>query len=688
MPTPPLAPRRPTELTTHGDIRIDDWYWLRERENPEVIEYLETENGYTEEALAHTEPLREKLFEEIKSRIQETDLSAPVRKGEYWYYSRTVEGLQYGIHCRKHGSLDADEEVLLDENELAEGHDFFALGAFSISPSHRRLIYSTDTEGNEIYTVRVRDLTTGEDLPDAIPGTYYGVAWTNDEEHLFYTTVNASMRPWRLHRHRLGTAASDDLVVFEEPDEHFFLGVGRTKTDRFIVLSLGSKVTSEVHVLSADDPTGSFQVVEPRRHGVEYDIDHHVDRQRGVDEFLVLTNDDAAPNFKLMRAPVSAPARANWTELIGHRADVRLDEMEVFAGHLVLSERANALVSLRVRRWSDGTDHVIDQPEEVYTAGIGQNPEYHSASLRFGYTSLVTPNSVFDYDMETGERTLVKQDPVLGGYDPAKYQTRRLWATAPDGTRVPISLLARRDTPTDGSAPAVLYGYGSYEASVDPTFRSSRLSLVDRGFVYAIAHIRGGGEMGRQWYEHGKLLEKRNTFTDFIACAEHLVSEGWTTPDRLVIRGASAGGLLMGAVTNMRPDLFRAVVAEVAFVDCLTTILDESLPLTVMEWEEWGNPLADPEVYRYMKSYSPYDNVAAVDYPIMLVRGGLNDPRVSYWEPAKWVAKLRATKTDSRLLVLKTDMGAGHMGPSGRYDAWRDEAFAQAFILDSVGITS
>ena len=683
---PPKAPKQPTALIHHGDTRTDEWYWLRERENPDVIAYLEAENAYTDAVLAGLEPFREKLFEEIKSRIKETDESPPVKKDAYWYYSRTVEGLQYAIHCRKHGSLESSEDVLVDENVLAEGHDFFALGNFDVSPSHRLLAYSTDYEGDEVFTVRFRDLLTGKDLADEIEGAYYGLAWANDEEHVFYTTVNDSMRPWRLHRHRLGTDPGDDVIVFQEDDEAFYLGVGRTKSDQYIFLELHSKVTSEVHYLRADDATGSFTVIEPRRHEVEYSVDHH------GDHFLVLTNEDA-PNFRLMVTETDTPGSDNWRDIVPHRADVRLEDVEVFRHHLVLSERANALVALRVFKVDGdvtgiGSGTVIEQPEPVYAAGIGANEEMDSTVLRFGYTSMVTPRSVFDYDMDTGERTLVKQDEVLGGFDPSRYETRRLWATAPDGVQVPISVLYHKGTPTNGTAPALLYGYGSYEISIDPTFSSMRLSLVDRGFVFAIAHIRGGGEMGRHWYEDGKLLAKKNTFTDFIACAEHLVADRWTSADRLVIRGGSAGGLLMGAVTNMRPDLFHAVVAEVPFVDCLTTILDESLPLTVMEWEEWGNPVADAEVYAYMKSYSPFDNVEAKDYPAMLVRGGLNDPRVSYWEPAKWVAKLRDRKTDGHILVLRTDMGAGHMGPSGRYDAWKDEAFIQAFILDSVRIRS
>jgi oligopeptidase B len=677
---PPRADARPHELTYHGDTRVDPYFWMRDRDDPAVIKYLEDENAYTAAALGHTDELQEKLFEEIKARVQETDLSAPVRKGEWWYYTRTVEGLQYGIHCRKPGSLDADEVVLLDENAEAEGHDYYALGIYNISPNGALLAYGTDTSGAEKFTLGFRDLTTGADLDDVIEGLYYGAAWSTDNATLFYIRPDEAMRPYQVWRHTLGTPVADDTLVFQEDDEHFFLGIDLEKDEQVIVIHIGSKVTDEVWFLPADDPTAELRVVQPRVHGLEYTVDHH------GEQFFVTTNHEAV-NFRLMAAPVASPGIDNWTEVIPHRDDVRLDGVDVFAGHLALFERAEALRRIRVMRLADGATHTIDQPEDVYTAGPGANPEFESTTLRYGYTSMVTPPSVFDYEMETQARELIKQQPVLGGYDQAEYVSGRLWATAADGERVPISYVHRVGVALDGSAPCLLYGYGSYEHSIDPSFSSLRLNLIERGFVFAIAHIRGGGEMGRRWYELGKMLNKTNTFTDFIACAEHLVAERYTSSDRLVIRGGSAGGLLMGAVVNLRPELFKGVVAQVPFVDCLTTILDETLPLTVTEWEEWGNPKADPDVYAYMKSYSPYDNVEAKDYPAMLVTGGLNDPRVSYWEPAKWVAKLRTTKTDAHLLVLKTEMGAGHAGPSGRYNAWKDEALAQAFTLDAVGIT-
>jgi oligopeptidase B len=696
--TPLAAPRRPSVLRAHGDERVDDWYWLRDRDDPEVVAYLEAENEYTRAAMAHTEALQQQVFEEIKSRVQETDASAPVRKGPYEYFSRTIEGKQYGIHCRRPAGTPGlpdpfappgtppGEEVLLDENVLAEGHEYFAVGGFSVSPDYTRLAYSVDVTGGERYELRFRDLTTGEDLPDVVHDVYYGLAWANDNRTCFYTRPDAAMRPWQIWRHLLGTPADDDVLVQQEDDDRFYVSVGRTRTGSYVVIALGSKITTEVWFVPADDPETAPRVVEPRRQGVEYDVEHHHSEEHG-DRFFVLTNDGGAENFKLMVAPVDRPGRDQWREVVLHRGDVRLEDVDAFADHLVLSERAEGLERIVVRRLADDDTHVIAMPDPVYSAGVGANPEFETSTLRFAYTSLVAPMSSYEYDFERRERTLVKQQ-LVPGYEPARYESHRLWATAPDGVRVPVSVVHRRGLEHDGSAPAVLYGYGSYEISIDPSFSSARVSLLDRGAVFAIAHIRGGGELGRRWYEDGKLEHKPNTFTDFIACAEHLVAERYTSPARLAARGGSAGGLLMGAVANLRPDLFRVIVAEVPFVDVVTTILDESLPLTVTEWEEWGNPVTDPEIYKVMKSYSPYDNVEAKEYPAMLVTSGLNDPRVQYWEPAKWVAKLRATKTDDHTLLLKTEMGAGHAGPSGRYDAWRDEALVLAFILDQLAVAS
>ncbi|MBW3611221.1 MAG: S9 family peptidase [Actinobacteria bacterium] len=694
-PTPPVARRVESRRECHGDVVVDEYAWLRTqgKDDPEVRSYLEAENAWTEASLAHVADLRERLFGEIKGRIKETDLSVPVRKGGWWYYSRTEEGAQYPIHCRKaarshDGHAPAEEEVeqvMLDQNVEAGDAEFFAVGAFDTTPDAGVLAWSSDLEGDEVYTMRFRDLATGDDLDDVIEGTYYGTAWGADGATFFYVRPDEAMRPYQLWRHQLGTSTDDDVLVHTEDDERFFLGVGTTKDERFLLLGLESKVTSEVRVLEADDPMGEFRVVEPRRQDVEYGLEHHNGR------FLIVTNADGAENFKLVSTPVATPGADHWSEVIGARDDVKLSGVDVFARHLVVFERAEGLRRIRVRALSgdglEGDDHLIDQPEAVSTASGGANPEFDSRVLRYGYTSMVTPSSVFAYDMDTRQRTLLKQQPVLGGYDPGRYVTERLWATADDGTAVPISVVRRADRMREVNGPALLYGYGSYETSIDPGFSSARLSLLDRGFLFAIAHVRGGGEMGRRWYNEGKLLAKRNTFSDFIACARYLVEQGWTSPSRLAIRGGSAGGLLVGAVLNMAPEAFGAAVAEVPFVDVVEAILDASLPLTVLEWEEWGNPAPSAEVYAYMKGYDPYLNVSAKAYPPILVTAGINDPRVPYWQPAKWVARLRATSPGTGVL-LKTEMGAGHMGPSGRYDAWRDEALVYAFLLDALGVAA
>jgi oligopeptidase B len=725
--TPPSAERRPVELEAHGDVRIDDWYWLRDKDDPQVIDYLRAENSFTDSATAHTAQLQALLFEEMVERIEETDVSVPVRKGPWLYYHRTVEGQSYGIHCRRPAdgeddpgqtSADAtdpdaddpgsagneapaDEVVMLDENQLAAGHDYFALGNLAVSPDHHWLAYSVDTNGSERFTMRFLDLETGEESPESLEDTSYSLAWANDNATVFFVRVDEAMRPFQVWRHAVGTDSTADELVYEEADEHFYLGVGRTRDDEFILLGLDSKVTSEVWVLPADEPTGSFSVLAARRQGVEYSVDHDRGSATRPSRFLVVTNDQAE-DFRLLEAPDHGGDHREWREIIPHRPGIRLDAIDPFADHLVVYEREDGETRIRVVDAESGVSKPIGQPESPSTVWGGANAEYESTILRYEYTSLVTPRSVYDYDVSTASAQLQKRQPVLGGFDPDRYRTERRWATAEDGAQVPMSLVYRPDRcahdSTDdeagpGHAPCLLYGYGSYEASMDPSFSSLRLSLLDRGFVFAIAHVRGGGEMGRRWYEEGKFLAKPNTFTDFIACARSLVAAGTTTPDRLVARGGSAGGLLMGAVANLAPDLFRAIVAEVPFVDCLTTILDESLPLTVLEWEEWGNPVQDPEIYAVMKSYSPYDNIRSVDeqgrplrYPDILATAGLSDPRVGFWEPAKWTAKLRAANPDNRVL-LKTELGAGHGGPSGRYDAWRDEAFVYAFVLDAVGMS-
>ncbi len=695
MPTPPLAPRRPTVLRHGDDERVDDFHWLRDRDDPEVVAYLTAENEFTAVGLAHLDRLRDQLFGEIKARVRETDVTAPVGRGPWEYFTRTIEGRQYPVHCRRprgDGTLpdpDAEpgapegEEIVLDENERAAGVEYFAVRGMAVSPSQRLLAFSVDTTGGERSVLRFRDLEAGTDLDDEVPDTYYGLAWANDDTTVLYVRPDEAMRPWQVWRHRLGTPASSDELVLQEDDDRFLVGVGRMRSGRCLVIDVQSKLTSEAYLLDADDPSGAPRVVAPRDQGVEYHVEHHVEGD--ADRLFILTNADGAENFKLVEAPTSAPGRASWTDVVPHRDDVRLAAVDAFAHHLVLSERADGLERLRIRRVADGDDHVIAMADEVYSAWLGSTPDWETRAVRVGYTSLVAPTRALDVDLETRVSTIVKEQPVAG-YDAGHYETWREWATAPDGTRVPLSVVCRRGVRDAGPAPLLLDGYGSYEISSDPIFSTARVSLLERGVVFAIAHVRGGGELGRRWYEDGKLDRKRNTFTDFVACAEHLIATGLTAPDRLVARGGSAGGLLMGAVANLAPQLFTAIVAEVPFVDCLTTMLDASLPLTVTEWEEWGNPDTDDAIYRYMKSYSPYDNVTAQAYPALLVTAGLNDPRVQYWEPAKWVAKLRITATGSAPLYLKTEMGAGHHGPSGRYESWKDEAFVLAFVLDRLGL--
>jgi oligopeptidase B len=694
---PPLAGRIPAERRQHGDIFTDDYAWLAGKDNPDVIAYLGAENAYTDAATAHLAGLRDTIFAEIKARTQESDLSVPVRKGGWWYYTRTVEGQQYSIHCRRPAGpgevmppsaedgqpLDG-EQILLDGNELAGDSEFFALGAFSVSPDGRQLGYSTDFSGDERFTLRIADTATGALLDDEIRGTFYGCAWSGDGSALFYVTVDDAWRPYRVWRHTVGTPAADDVIVFEESDERFWVGVSLTRSERYLVIKSASKLTGEAWLLDAADPAGELRVVAPRRPGVEYDVEHQPDHQDG-DRLLILHNDQAE-NFELAAAPVARPQA--WQPLIGHRADTRLLGVAAFAGHLVVWYRRDGLTGLAVYRGA-GPPLEIRFPEPVYSVSPGANPQYESSRFRLGYESLATPESVFDCEVATGELTLLRRRPVLplpGGrpFSPDDYSQYREWAVAGDGTRIPISLVCPNGTPRDGTAPCLLYGYGSYESSIDPYFRTARLSLLDRGFVYAIAHVRGGGEMGRRWYDEGKQLTKTNTFTDFIACAEHLVGRGWTSPSRMIARGASAGGLLMGAVANSAPAGFAGIVAEVPFVDPVNTMLDPSLPLTVTEWEEWGDPLHDPEVFAYMKSYSPYENVTSQEYPAILATGSLNDTRVLYHEPAKWIARLRAMAKGGPFL-LRTRMEAGHGGRSGRYDAWREEALITAWIIDTVG---
>jgi oligopeptidase B len=676
--TPPIADKQPQSLITHEDERIDNYFWMRDSKNPQVITYLEAENAYTEAMMQQTEKLQTNLYNEMLARIKETDLSVPYQQGDYYYYSRTETGKSYPIHCRKKDSLQAQEEILLDQNQLAEGHEYFSLGTFKVSPNHQILAYSIDTSGSEQYILFFLDLATKKLYPEKITETYFSLAWGNDNSTIFYTKVDATNRPYRLLRHRLGNPSEYDILIYEEPDESYFLSVGRTRSQAYIVMSLGSKVTSEIHYLDANNPLGEFQVIHPRQQGMEYDIEHH------QDYFYIVTNEQAI-NFKLVKTPVATPTKENWKTVIEHREDVLLSSIIAFSDYLVIAERKAGLPIMRVQKLATGEEQNIPFPEPTYAISLGNNPEFNTTKLRFNYTSLITPSSVFDYDMATGERELKKETEVMGGYDRNQYASEWIFANAPDGTLIPISLVYKKGIKKDGKNPLFLTGYGSYGASYPASFSSSRLSLLNRGVAIAIAHIRGGGEMGRKWYEDGKFLHKTNTFTDFIACAEHLIAQKWTSSNHLAISGGSAGGLLMGAVINMRPELFKAVIAAVPFVDVVTTILDTSLPLSAMEWEEWGNP-NEQVYYDYMKSYSPYDNVKQQNYPHLLIIAGLNDSRVKYWEPAKWTAKLRELKTDNNLLLLKTNMGAGHGGASGRYESLKEAAFEYAFILEQLGL--
>lgn len=683
---PPAAPRRPHHLHQHGQTRTDDYYWLRERANPEVIQYLEAENAYTEAAMARTAPLQAALTAEMRGRIKEDESTVPVRRGEFFYYLRFETGRQYGVYCRRRGTLEAPEEVLLDVNALAEGHDFCRIGNFEVSPDHQQLAFAVDFSGAEHFTLHFKDLATGALLPERFEDTYYTVAWAADSRTVFFTTLDAATRPYRVWRHRLGEDPARAALLHEERDESFFVWLRHSLSGAYLFLHLHNNTTSEWRFLPADQPEGSFQVFAARQPGVEYKLAH----QPGPagDRFLVLTNHEAR-NFKLLAAPLGAAPTA-WETLIPHREAVLLDDLEVFKDYLVLFEREAGLKQIRILTPGDLTGRRVAFPEPVYTfwttawMAPEENPEFETDTLRFTYTSLVTPETVVAYGLADGRWTPLKQRAIPSGYDASAYVAERLTARAADGTPVPISLVYRRGVARDGRAPLLLYGYGAYGATVEPDFNANRLSLLDRGVIYAIAHVRGGAELGRAWYEAGKLFHKRNTFTDFIACAEHLIAEGYTTRDRLAALGVSAGGLLMGAVTTLRPDLFRAVVAKVPFVDVLTTMSDPSIPLTVVEWEEWGNP-ADPAQFAYMATYSPYEALRPSAYPALLVTAGLNDPRVAYWEPAKFVARLRTLKTDDRPLLLKTNMGAGHAGASGRFDYLQEIAFEYAFILEAVG---
>ena len=678
---PPKARISPTTLETHGHVRVDSYHWLRERDKPEVVDYLRTENDYTAAVMRHTEGLQTALFEEIKGRIKQTDMSVPYREGDYYYYTRFEAGKEYPIYCRKRGSpiLDGLEQVILDVNVMATGYEFYAVESRVVSSAQDILAYAADTVGRRISTIQFKNLETGEVLPDVIPDVTSNIAWANDNRTLFYAKQDpTTLRPFQIYRHRLGTSVSDDQLVYEEADETFGVAVFKTKSKKYLMVASFQTLSTEYRFLEADDPTGTFTVFLPREREHEYHVDHR------DNTFYVRTNLDAK-NFRLMETLVGQTGTKHWREVVPHRNDVLLAGIEMFKDYLVLQERKDGLTQIRIRPWSGQGEHALEFAEPAYQAAVSANPEMDTQILRYGYTSMTTPNSIYDYDMASRTQVLLKQEEVLGGFDARNYQTERVHARAHDGTKIPISIVYRTGLKKDGTSPLLLYGYGAYGFSLDATFSSPRLSLIDRGFIYAIAHVRGGQELGRSWYEDGKLLKKKNTFTDFIACAEHLVRERYTSPDHLFAMGGSAGGLLIGAVLNMRPDLFAGVVALVPFVDVVTTMLGDSVPLTTSEYDEWGNP-NEKAFFEYIRSYSPYDNVEAKPYPHILVTAGLHDSQVQYWEPAQWVAKLRATKTDQHRLLLKTNMDAGHGGASGRHQRYRETALHYAFLLDLAGV--
>lgn len=676
---PPFADKIPTELTTHGDTRIDNYYWMNDREDPKVIEYLEAENAYTEAIMKPTEPLQEKLFNEIKSKIKQEDESVPYKRNGYYYYTRTVPEKEYFLYCRKNGSLDADEEVMLDVNQMAEGYEYYQLGGASVSPDNKMVAFGVDTVSRRKYTIYFKNLETGEMLKDAIPLTTGGAVWANDNKTVYYVMKDeVTLRSEKIMKHILGTPVEDDIEVYYEEDETFSTFIYKTKSNKYLIIGSESTLTSEYRFLDASHPEGEFKVIQPRTRELEYQVDHF------GDYFYIRTNLDAL-NFKLMRTPISTTEKENWEEVIPHREDVYFSDFDIFKDYLVLSERREGITHLRIMPW-EGEEYYIDFDEDVYTAGSNVNYDFDTHIFRFSYSSLTTPASVFDFDMKSKERKLLKQTEVLGDFDKNNYETKRIYATAMDGTKIPISLVYKKGLKKDGENPVYLYGYGSYGHTIDPSFRLSILPLLDRGFVYAIAHIRGGQINGRAWYEDGKLLNKMNTFTDFNDCARFLIDEGYTNSEKLFANGGSAGGLLVGAAVNLRPDLYKGVIADVPFVDVVTTMLDESIPLTTSEFDEWGNP-KNEKYYHYMMSYSPYDNVKEKDYPAMMVTTGLHDSQVQYWEPSKWVAKLRDLKTDDNLLIFHINMDYGHGGASGRFQWIEDTALEYAFIFDQLGIT-
>jgi oligopeptidase B len=681
--SPPIARRQETIHTIHGRRLVDDYAWLREKTSPEVIAFLEGENAYTRAVMKPTEELQAALYKEMISHIKETDVSVPFRDGAYFYYSRTEQGAQYPIYCRKHGSLEASEEIMLDMNQLAVGESFMALGALTVSDDGNLLAYTTDTTGFRQYTLHIKDLRTGEVLPDQAQRVG-SVVWTTDNRTIFYSVEDEeTKRQYQVYRHVLGRPQGEDFVVYEEADERFNVGVGRTRDDKFLVLESASHTTSEAQFLPAGDPEGHWTLIEPRKENIEYSADHR-------DGLWYIRVNDTARTFRIVTAPVATPGRAHWRELMAHRDDVMLEDLELFQSFAVLEERFDGLPHLRILNFDPqgafaGASRQIAFPEPTYSAHPHVNREFVTDTFRYGYTSLVSPTSVYEYDVLTNQSTLLKELEIPGGFDRSLYCSERLFAAAPDGTKIPVSIVYRKDKKGEGTNPLYIYGYGSYGYALPVGFNSNRLSLLDRGFVLAYAHIRGGGDMGKPWHDAGRLMNKMNTFTDFIAVTEHLTAHGYGDPRRVAMEGGSAGGLLMGAVANLRPDLYRAVLTHVPFVDVMNTMLDPTLPLTIAEYEEWGDP-NQPEAFEYMLRYSPYDNLERKEYPAMLVKTSLNDSQVMYWEPAKYVAKLRTLKADDRLLLLETNMSAGHGGASGRYDYLKEIALDYAFLLQELGV--
>ena len=678
---PPVAEKIEKHLEKHGDVRVDNYYWLNQRENEEVIDYLERENDYYDKMTAHTKGFQTDLFEEMKSRIKEDDESVPYKYNGYFYITRFKKGKDYPIYTRKKDSLKAKEEILFDVNEMADGHSYFQLSGLSISPDNTKVSFGVDTVSRRNYTIYVKDLATGKTLEENIPLTTGGSTWANDNQTLFYTKKDEqTLRSDKIYRHRLGTSSEEDELIFTEEDETFGTFVYKTKSKKYLVIGCYSTLTSEYRILNADTPFEEFKVFQSRKRGLEYSISHF------EDNWYVLTNKDGATNFKLMKTSEDKTTQENWVDMISHRKDVLLEDIDIFKDYLVVSERKNGLNEIKISRWDGAKEYYLPFDNETYTAGVSVNPEFDTQILRYGYNSLTTPSSVIDFNMETQEQTVLKETEVLGGeFDKDNYESKRIWATAEDGTKIPVTMVYRKDTKIDKNTPLLLYAYGSYGSTIDPYFSTVRLSLLDRGFIYATAHVRGGEYLGRQWYEDGKLLHKKNTFTDFVDVSKYLIQEKYTSADHLYAYGGSAGGLLMGAIANMAPELYNGVVAAVPFVDVTTTMLDDTIPLTTGEYDEWGNPNIK-EYYEYINSYSPYDQVEVKDYPNLLVTTGLHDSQVQYWEPAKWVAKLRDMKTDNHLLLLHINMEAGHGGASGRFNALKKHARTYAFLLDLEGI--